>query len=251
MEPDLDLGRRFLAANPPPGRVLLCAVTGSHQYGFPSADSDLDLKGIHLAPTERALSLWPPLPAFDRLEVFEGTECDLTTNELRQALTLLLRGNGNMLERITSPHQLVDGPEVAALRALVPLALSRRVAGHYRGFLRAMQQEARRVPRAKTLLYAWRVGLTGLHLLTTGQIEANLPRLAPLYGWPELEELVRRKVSGAEKGELPAAEVARWTAGWPELEERLERAVETSPLPEEPPDADAIDAWQVALRLAR
>ena len=57
--PDLELDRRFLKKNPPPGRVLCCAVTGSHHYGFSSPDSDLDLKGIHLCPTEVLLGLSP------------------------------------------------------------------------------------------------------------------------------------------------------------------------------------------------
>jgi len=69
--PDLELGRRFLAANPPPGEVLSCGATGAHLYGFPSPDSDLDLKGIHLASTESVLGLRRMPEAFDRLEVAE------------------------------------------------------------------------------------------------------------------------------------------------------------------------------------
>ena len=99
LEPDLDLGRRFLAEHPPPGRVLLCEVTGSHHYGFPSPDSDIDLKGVHVAPTRSLLGLSTPRDAHDRLLVFEGTECDLTSNEVGQVLRLVLRGNGNALER--------------------------------------------------------------------------------------------------------------------------------------------------------
>ncbi|MEZ4465912.1 MAG: nucleotidyltransferase domain-containing protein [bacterium] len=59
-DPDLDLGRRFVAERGPAGQVLLCAVTGAHLYGFPSPDSDLDLKGIHLAPTPTLLGLQVP-----------------------------------------------------------------------------------------------------------------------------------------------------------------------------------------------
>ena len=43
--PDLELGRRFIAHSPVPGLTLQCGVTGSHDYGFSSPDSDLDLKG--------------------------------------------------------------------------------------------------------------------------------------------------------------------------------------------------------------
>ncbi|MFO0750929.1 MAG: nucleotidyltransferase domain-containing protein [Myxococcota bacterium] len=125
--PDLDLARRFVAGHRPAGTVLLVGVTGSHDYGFPSADSDLDLKGIHLAPIEDVLGLdLRHLGIVDRLEVFEGVECDLTLHEAVKALSLLLRGNGNMLERIASRFQLYETPELDELRALLPAVASRR-----------------------------------------------------------------------------------------------------------------------------
>ncbi len=61
LTPDLEIGRRFVDGNKPPGQMLLCAVTGSHHYGFPSPDSDLDLKGIHLSPIESLLGLEDPV----------------------------------------------------------------------------------------------------------------------------------------------------------------------------------------------
>ena len=134
LPPDVELGREFLADHPPPGRVLLCAVTGSHTYGFPSTDSDLDLKGIHLAPTRALLGLRPHVSAHDRLAVHRGTECDLTTNAAGAALSLLLQGNGNMLERILSPYQLVMSEEVRALQG--------------RGRARRRQAEGRRARAA-------------------------------------------------------------------------------------------------------
>lgn len=48
---------RFLHAHAPPGALLQCGVTGAHAYGFLSPDSDVDLKGLHLAPTEQVLGL--------------------------------------------------------------------------------------------------------------------------------------------------------------------------------------------------
>ncbi|MCC6878060.1 MAG: hypothetical protein IT378_27355, partial [Sandaracinaceae bacterium] len=39
--PDLDRARRFVAARPPPGHVVLCSMTSSHFYEFPSPDSDV------------------------------------------------------------------------------------------------------------------------------------------------------------------------------------------------------------------
>lgn len=107
---DLEIARAYIAHNPPPGTLLLCGVTGAHLYGFPSPDSDLDLKGIHLVPTVQLLGLEPATPPHDHTEIFQGIECDLTTNEASDALRLLLSGNGNMLERILSPTQPTSPP---------------------------------------------------------------------------------------------------------------------------------------------
>ena len=107
MTPDLAVGRRFLVAQGAPGAFLV-GVTGAHYYGFPSPDSDLDLKGIHVAPTREVVSLQPPPDSFDHLGVFEGVEIDYTSHELGMALRLLLKGNGNILERILSPLQVLQ-----------------------------------------------------------------------------------------------------------------------------------------------
>lgn len=247
--PDLDLGRRFVASQPPPGRLLLCAVTGSHFYGFPSPDSDLDLKGLHLAPTHSLLGLEAVAETHDRLQVFEGLECDLTTHEARMALSLLLRGNGNMLERLLSPIQLVTGPEVDALAALGRGSISKRFFKHYAGFFSGTQREHDRQGTAKTMLYSLRVALTGLHLLRTGELVGDLAALGPLYGWPEVAELIDAKRTGVEKGLLDAGLDAHFRGLWPTLEARLQAAREASPLPEDPRNATACHAWLVETRL--
>ncbi len=247
--PDLDRARRFVALRPPPGRVVLCAVTGSHHYGFTSGDSDVDLKGLHLAPTRSVLGWTAPPQAHDALEDFEEVEHDLTTNELAQGCGLLLRGNGNLLERVFSPHQLFDTAELHELRQLARANLSRRVHAHYGGYLRGMQRQHREDGRAKSLLYTFRVGLTGLHLLRTGEVVAHLPSLAPIYGYEAVLPLVEAKVRGTEKGRVPD-ELAGLTGLWERLEEELTAARQASPLPEEPAAAGDLEAWLVELRVA-
>jgi hypothetical protein len=46
--------RRIVAAQPFP--LLFAAISGAHLYGFPSPDSDFDLRGAHVLPVERALA---------------------------------------------------------------------------------------------------------------------------------------------------------------------------------------------------
>ena len=250
LDPDLTKGRRFVDAHAPPGRLLLCGVTGSHFYGFPSPDSDLDLKGIHLAPTAELLGLGAPQETFDRLLVFEGLECDYTSHEARKALSLLLRGNGNMLERILSPIQLQATEELRALQALARATISKRFASHYRGFFQGMCREHDRseAPRAKTLLYAYRVALTGVHLLRTGELVGDVNETAPRYGFEAALELVARKRDGEERVVLTAAEDATHRGAWPALEAALASALEESTLPDAPDNAAEPDAFLVELR---
>jgi uncharacterized protein len=250
LTPDLDLAREFVAANPPPGRVVSCAVSGAHMYGFPSADSDLDLKGIHLVPTRDLLGLRPDVTAHDLTAFHRGVECDLTTNEAGAALSLLLDGNGNMLERILSPFQLVQSDETVELQALACRSVSRSFARHYTGFFRGCQREHEREPTAKSMLYCYRVALTGIHLLRSGVLEPNLSVLAPEFGFDDVADLVALKQAGAEHGPLPDELDLHHRARWPTLERGLIDAESESSLPDASTNTDEIEAWLVSMRLA-
>lgn len=247
---DLDLAREYVAENPPPGRLLMCGISGAHMYGFPSPDSDLDLKGIHLVPTRQLLGLRPDAPVHDITTVYRGVECDLTTNEAGAALGLLVNGNGNMLERILSPLQLVTNDETAELQDLARRAVSRQFVRHYAGFFRGCQREHEREPTAKAMLYSYRVALTGIHLMRTGQLEPNLMVLAPEYGYDDVADLVALKRAGTEHGALPGDLDGHHRRRWPVLEEALGDAEANSTLPFEAANAAEIDAWLVAVRVA-
>jgi predicted nucleotidyltransferase len=248
--PDLATGRRFLAARGAPG-ALAVGVTGAHYYGFPSADSDLDLKGVHVADTREIVSLRPPPDAIDHLGVFEGIEIDYTSHELATTFRLLLKGNGNMLERILSPFQLLGSQAVTELGALARGAVSQRFFHHYRGFFGRMCQDWRTAqPKTvKGLLYAYRSALTGIHLLRTGECVGDVNRLAPIYDFPRVPDLVALKRSRPERGEITT------TTGIDTDLERLEALLETarteSPLPPESPNADGLDGFLIQKRKER
>jgi uncharacterized protein len=150
----LAVARRVLGEEGARRRHLVVALSGSHAYGFPSPDSDLDLKAIHADPTERVLGLGTTGEAGNRLEVIDGVEIDYTSNELTGALRGVLQGNGNYVERILGPLILEAGPVHAGLRAVVAASLSRRLHGHYAGFARSQLQAAQRgpAPTAKRIL---------------------------------------------------------------------------------------------------
>jgi uncharacterized protein len=250
MNPDLAAGRRFLAAHGPQG-TLCVGVTGAHYYGFPSPDSDLDLKGVHAADTRDVVSLRPPSDAIDFLGDFEGVEIDYTSHELAASIRLLLKGNGNILERILSPFQLLESDTAAELQALGRGAISQKFFHHYRGFFGRMCQDwrAAQPKTVKGILYAYRSALTGVHLLRSGECVGDVTLLAPRYGFPRVAELVARKASGTEHGELEST--IAFDAELERLEALLETARSESPLPLEAPNLEALDDFLVRVRRQR
>ncbi len=241
------VARRFLAAEEEQRRHLVIYLSGAHAYGFPSPDSDLDLKAIHVEPAARLLGLSPPPLATDRLEVRGGIELDYTSNELGEVLKGVLAGNGNYLERVLGETSLASSPEHEALRPLVERSLSRRVHRHYAGFARNQLEAARVTPAAKKFLYVLRTALTGSHLLRTGEMVADLTRLLDRYGFGHARELIEAKTRG-ERVELDAGERDRWLSEAERALGLLEPTLADSVLPEEPPNRDEIEHWLIDVR---
>ncbi len=231
---------------------LVIALTGAHAYGFPSPDSDLDLKAVHILPTRRLVGLTRPDEHASRAEIVEGVEIDYGSNEIGQVLAGLLRGYGSYLERIFGMWTIRTGPDLEELRRLASGALSRRVHAHYHGFATSQLKAAAEAsaPSAKKLLYVLRTGLTGTHLLLTGEIVTDLTVLMDEHGFGEARELLEIKRSG-ERASLPRDVAERWLGRAARVFELLESARVRSVLPEEPSNREAMDAWLVALRRRR
>ncbi len=241
---------RFLTAEEEQRRHLVIHLSGAHAYGFPSPDSDLDLKAIHVEPASRLLGLSPPALAADRLEMVDGVELDYTSNEIGDVLRGILGGNGNYLERVLGETALASSPEHESLRPVVARSLSRRVHRHYAGFARNQLDHARRsaTPSAKKVLYVLRTALTGSHLLRTGEMVVDLTRLLDRYGFEDARELALAKTRG-ERVELDAGERDRWLGEAQRALALLEPALAESVLPEEPPNRDELEDWLLDLRL--
>ena len=257
LPPDIDLPAlgRFLReqlANLD-GQILWVALTGAHTYGFPSPDSDLDLKGVFLHPAQRLLGLGVSPTSDDRIVQREGREYDWTVNELQKVASLLLGGNGNAFERLLGPMPLVTTAHGHELARLARGALSQRVVHHYRGFFRGMQREAalqasNQALSAKTLLYAYRVSLTGAHLLRTGELVTDVRPLAQEAGFGFVEQLIAIKCQ-AEYVTIAPQMLARAQEDFGALDARLDDALACSVLPQQAQNAEALDRWIVATRI--
>ncbi len=244
-----EVAEGVVAAEQARRRHLVIALSGAHAYGFPSPDSDLDLKAIHIAPTERLLGLGGSRDAFDRLEFVDGVEIDYTSNELYGVVKSIVAGNGNYIERVLGALICHTSPEHDELRALIPGVLSTRVHRHYRGFAHSQLQRFLKAeqPTAKKILYVLRTALTGVHLLRTGELRVDLTTTADEYGFSDAHTLIQAKREG-EKTVLSDRERQAWLPRMDELFGMLDRAAEESVLPGEPASIEPINQWLLSVR---
>ena len=229
---------------------LVVYLSGAHAYGFPSPDSDLDLKAIHVANTRELVGLEPPVQTFDRAEIIAEVEIDYTSNELSHALAGILGGNGNFLERVLGRTVFASAPELEALRPIVKRSISKQFHRHYRGFAANQLRFLEKEPTVKKLLYVLRTALTGTHLLKTGELEADLGRLLDPYRLPEASELILAKRAGERTAADPAM-LETWRPHVDRVLSALDEALATSALPDEPPNVAEVDAWLIEVRRAR
>ena len=239
-----------VATHPYP--LLFATISGAHLYGFPSADSDFDLRGVHLLPSDKLLGLEVTDETLTHEQIIGGLEVDLVTHDARKFFRLVLKKNGYVLEQIFSPlvvHAMQ--PQFDALRDIARRCITRHHAHHYKGFAENQWKlfEKERSRRVKPLLYMYRVLLTGIHLMNTGEVEANLVTLNDAeFHLRHVDELVARKRGGVEQSTLADNDVGFHEREFARLLAELEAAAERSPLPELPAGRADLNALLLSLR---
>jgi uncharacterized protein len=243
--------QRIVSAQPYP--LLFATISGAHLYGFPSPDSDYDLRGAHVLPLEKVVGLDVADETVQDSRIIEGLEIDIVSHDIRKFFRLLLKKNGYVLEQLYSPHVVLTTPEHEELKSFARGCVTRHHSHHYLGFsetqwLLFLKESPRRV---KPLLYVYRVLLTGIHLMRAGRIEANLLTLNESFRLSFLPDLIARKLAGPEQSTLEDADVALHEREYQRLRAELEAAHEASKLPEVPSaeTRQALDDLLVRVRL--
>jgi predicted nucleotidyltransferase len=228
---------------------LFWTVSGSHLYGFSSADSDIDLRGAFAAPLPALVGIRNVNETRESKDTLDGREVESVSHEAGKYLRLLAKHNGYVLEQIFSPLVAHGADFLERLRPIARQCVTTGCHRHYRGFLQTIrgQFEKEAAKKAKTLLYAYRVLLTGIHMLETGEVEPHLPTLNERFRLPFIPELIERKAS-AEFGTLADVDVAFHREQMTEWEKKLDAAHAASKLPAEPP-WDELDRFLIELRL--
>jgi hypothetical protein len=181
----------------------------------------------------------------------EPIDLDLVTHDVHKFFGLLLKSNGYVLEQLYSPLVVHTTPEHEELKAISKGCITRHHAHHYFGFAENQWQlfQKEDPPRVKPLLYVFRVLLTGIHLMRTGIVEANLKRLNEQYKLVYIPELMERKTRGAEHQTLDAAETSFYAGEYDQLRKRLQEEARKTSLPEAQTVKAALNDLLVRVRL--
>ena len=244
------LDRELLAAIARKGPApVFATISGAHLYGFASPDSDVDLRGAFMLSARELLGLHPPA---ETVTIVDQSTIDLdwVAHDIRKFARLMTNHNGYVLEQLFSPLVVSSTPEHEELRELGKGCITRPTVRHYQGFARGRRKRlAEPEPTVKHLLYAYRVLLTGIHLMQTGAVVANVVVLNERFRLPEVDELVARKRHGAETMRLDERELAAHANVLDRLEASLQEAHDASALPNEPTTVSALEDFVVRIRL--
>jgi len=245
-----DSVRECVSQHPFP--LVFATISGAHLYGFASADSDYDVRGVHVLPLEEVAGLHRRQETIERMSP-GPPELDLVTHDAEKFFRLMLRPNGYVLEQLYSPLVVATTAAHEELLAIGRHCITRRHVHHYAGFAESQWRlfEKERPHRVKPLLYVFRVLLTGIHLLRTGEVEANLPRLNEEARLAFLSELIARKESGSEHEQIDVAGLDFYRGEYARLSEVMATAAESSSLPDAPSALGPLNDLLLRLRNVR
>lgn len=163
----------------------------------------------------------------------------------------MLKRNGYVLEQLYSPFVAMTRPEHEELKAIGSKCITRHYSHHYLGFADTQWNLFKKdnPPRVKPLLYVYRVLLTGIHLMQTGRVEANLTILNEDFRLPYIPDLIARKVSSAENATLDSVHVDFFASEYERLVGQLEGAAADSRLPDDSSASEELNDFLVRLRI--
>ncbi|MBF9140372.1 nucleotidyltransferase domain-containing protein [Hymenobacter properus] len=185
-------------------RILYACEAGSRAWGFPSPDSDFDVRLIYCHPPAWYLTLDE---GRDTLNFPVDDELDLAGWELRKALRLMRASNAALFEWLQSPVVYHEALHFRAkLAPLWPAAFNRKAGlHHYLGQLRRGVEEdlVGDEVRLKRLFYALRSALAARWIRerpTVPPMElAPLRELLPATLQSDVDDLITRKATANEK----------------------------------------------------
>ncbi|MFI8964144.1 DNA polymerase beta superfamily protein [Streptomyces sp. NPDC053493] len=205
--------------------TIYSCVMGSRAFGLATEGSDVDRRGVYLAPT-------PLFWHFDKPPAHvEGPADEQFSWELERFCELALRNNPNVLECLHSPvveHADALGRELLDLRGAFLSRRSHATFVRYAvGQRRKLDADVRQygAPRWKHAMHLLRLLTSCRDLLRSGELRVDVGE-------------DRERLLAVKRGEVAWPEVEAWMN---RLQDEADRAHTGSPLPEAPDHARVQD----------
>lgn len=152
--------------------ILLACETGSRAWGFPSPDSDFDVRFIYRHKKDWYLNLNQQKDTIEKM--YENNEFDLSGWDLKKSLNLLWKSNPPLLERIQSPiiyisdSEFIEGINILAQKSYSKIATMH----HYLSMSKKIYLEFKDNPtvKLKKLFYALRTSIVCKWILEREEI---------------------------------------------------------------------------------
>ena len=211
--------------------VIYRCVVGSRAYGLETEESDVDRRGIYVAPAELEWSL------FGAPEQFEDNGEQACYWEVQKFLIMALKANPDILECLYSPvveKATVLGEELLRIReGFLSQMIFQTFNGYAMSQFKKIEQDIRNHGEVR-----WKHAMHLLRLLMTGAATLREGRV------PVRVERERERLLAVKRGEASWAEVDAWRK---ELHRDFERALAETKLPERP-DYEAANRYLVRVR---
>lgn len=153
-------------------KVLYACETGSRAWGFPSPDSDYDVRMIYMHDIDWYLSLSDKKDTIEFMS--DDGELDVTGWDIKKCLKLMWKSNGALLERVQSPVVYREEKDISSLlkdyseMCFAPIATMH----HYLGMAKNSFEEVdgKDEIKLKKLFYALRATLACKWILEKGSV---------------------------------------------------------------------------------
>jgi predicted nucleotidyltransferase len=218
-------------------RPAYLSISGSHLWHLNRPDSDLDIRGVYIKPTEEVIGLHEGRDTYEEIGILDGN-VDIQLYEIKKVFRMLYNSNGNVVEMLLAPTCFYVDPHTVPMdwEELARMFLTRRLSHYYAGYFQSQRKRAMHNRGSKALVYSYREIMSGVMLMRSSEIIFDFGELRQrfedtFFKLPLLDEYMDR-----EKWKQPMADTAIWAfeKEWERLVELLKEEKETSSLPVEP-----------------
>jgi len=230
------------------GKPLFLTICGSHAFGFPSTDSDYDIRGVYIAPTNRFLQLRKKATEPSFVYMGEDRSIDICIDEISHYLDIVANKSSPL--RIEWPNNdlvFYASDEYQNLKQTINRsAVCKDLILKYQKFAQTELSGKGDLKGVKRDLYALRLYLSAITICEQNQIISDINTLNKTFQLPIVDQMVKDKQL-AEKAQPKSYTTEQLSQVVEQLDQRLMQSLDKSNLPQAP-DIDSINNFLIRLR---